>query len=624
VAEFTPFGGVSLELVAWELGVGADAVRDAWAEAEEAGLLEFVGVDGATGERLVRLSERGQRAAAGGGSIQAPEGSEQAPADDAAAYAELVESLSGLVNGAPVALVHWDRSARVLAWNRAAEEIFGWPAAVVVGRLCPILWSAGSESGMLVAEAVLAGEPLQDEEVQVKRGDGTLVDVSLSTRAVSDESGAVESVIGAAIDITERRRRMRQLRHLASHDPLTDLLNRRAFEQSLARVLERVRRGGTPGALLALDLDRFKQVNDRLGHLVGDALLIAVANVLRRSFRPGDLLARVGGDEFAIVLENIATGEAALIAERLRASIAEQRVGPDGRGRSTASIGGIGIDATIGLPELLTAADRALYLAKRRRDTTEVLTPAEVAKLAPGQASRETERLQEAIGLGALAVYYQGVKDLQSGALHSEEALARLRINGAFKPASEFVRLAERSGLITEIDTRITRIVIDRLATQAELRLSLNLSAASLGHPALLQLLREHAPSGGYAGRLIAEVRQPDLLADPVRALRFAEHAHSLGAAIAVDDLGIDYSALAILQAFPIALVKLDRLIVQNLTIAATSERVRETAHACARAGITFVAKGIEQAATLESLLSLGVTLGEGFLLDQPHVASAG
>ncbi|MDQ6806937.1 MAG: EAL domain-containing protein [Actinomycetota bacterium] len=624
VWEFSSFGGVSLELAAWELGVGEEAVRGVWEQAEESGLLEFLGVDRSSGERLVRLSESGQRSVSDIRleSVRARRASTSSVHEDAAAYASLIESLSVLADGAPAALVRWDGSGRVLAWNRAAERLFGWPAAAVVGGGCPILANACTDSGRLVAESLLAGERFEDEEVNVRRRDGTLVDISLSTRAFWHPDSQVESVIGAAIEITERRRRVRQLRHHASHDPLTDLYNRRAFGDSLERVLERVRCGGPTGALLMLDLDLFKDVNDTLGHLAGDALLIAVANVLRGLVRPGDMIARIGGDEFAVALAGVAAGEAAVIAERLRATIAEQRIGPSGRGRSTVSIGGTVIDGTLEASDLLAVADRALYLAKRERDRFEMLTPLAASEPDPGSGDQKTEELRRAIGLGALAVHYQEVMELESHTVHSEEALARMLLDGAFRPASDFVLLAERTGLIAEIDTRIAQIVIDRLAACSEPRLSLNLSAASLEHPPLLELLREHAPTGGYASRLIAEIREPDLLADPVRATRFVEHAHSLGAAIAVDDLGVDQSTLSALKSLPIALAKLDRSLIRDLTNPRTSGRIRETARACAQAGIIVVAKGIEESATLEALIALGITHGEGYLLDQAHEAN--
>ena len=618
VLEFSRFGGVSLELVAWELGVGADDVKDAWDQGAGSGLFESIGTDPTSGEQLFGLSEAGRRAVSHAGGEGASRASRTFRHEDAGAYAGLLESLSALADGAPAALVRWDRSGRVLAWNRAAERIFGWSATAVVGGDCPILTHAGAESGISVSETVLAGERFEDEEVRVRRRDQTLVDISLSTRAFWDHTGAVESVIGAAIEITERRRRVRQLRHYASHDPLTDLHNRRAFGESLERVLERVRYGGPSGALLMLDLDRFKEVNDTLGHLVGDALLIAVANVLRGLVRPGDLIARIGGDEFAVVLERVAAPESALIADRLRTTVAEQRIGPSGRGQSTVSIGATAIDGTLGADDLLAVADRALYLAKRHRDSFEMLTPLAAGQPDADLTGRETEQLRSAIELGALAVHYQEVMELKSRTLHSEEALARIFIDNTFHPAADFVLLAERTGLIADIDTRIARIVIDRLAERSEPRLSLNLSAASLEHSPLLELLRDQAPAGGYANRLIAEIREADLLADPVRATQFAEHAQSLGAVIAVDDLGVDPATLAALRSLPITLAKLDRSLVSNLANPVTSQRVRDTVQACAHAGITVVAKGIEEPATLEALIGLGVTHGEGYLFDEP------
>jgi diguanylate cyclase (GGDEF)-like protein/PAS domain S-box-containing protein len=527
--------------------------------------------------------------------------------------------MPGLIEAVPVAIVECDREGRVLVWNRAAERLLGWPAETVVGRACPLFPSADDPSEAALQERVYAGTRVHDHEVAVRRSDGAMVDVSLSSAPVRSARGVVETVAIVAIDVTERRRRARELQHFATHDPLTDLHNRRAFEQSLGRIVERARHGGPSGALLTIDVDRLKEVNDRLGHLAGDALLIAVANVLRGIMRPRDLIARLGGDEFGVALESVTADEAALVAERVRASVAAQRIGPEGAGHSTASVGGIVIDGTIDPPELLAAADDALYIAKRRRDSTEIHPEPRASASANRSHARAAGRLRRALSVDGIAVQYQTVLDLTSRAVHSQEALARVKLGRDFHPAAEFVQLATHSGLIAEIDRRVVALVLDRIHEPGGPALSVNLSSTSFSDERLLELLRSRAPRGGFAGRLIIEAKEPDVHADPARAAEGAAAAVALGVAIAVDDFGTNKHALGALDELPIGLVKLDASIVGSLSTSSTSESVRELANACTDRGISVAAKGIEDVETLQSLARLGVNLGQGFLLDEPH-----
>jgi diguanylate cyclase (GGDEF)-like protein/PAS domain S-box-containing protein len=529
--------------------------------------------------------------------------------------------LPALVAAAPVAILQWDRDGRVIAWNPAAERIFGWPAAEVLGAPCPVVAGAMSAAGLNIRDLVLSGTPVDDHEILVKCAGDAVAEVSLSAAPVLDEQQHVQSVVVTAMDIAARRRRVRRLRHFATHDPLTDLLNRRAFEQALARLIERCRRGGPAGAFLVIDLDLLKQANDQIGHLAGDALLIAVANVLRGAVRPGDLLGRLGGDEFGVALERVGADELALVADRLRRSIAAQRVGPHGRARSTASIGGVIIDGTLDVSELLAYADTALYRAKDRRDSSEISTPPYAPPTVRYGEGLAVNRLRRALAAGAVTIHLQPVRELGSAAVHSLEALARLRVGGEDRPAAEFIEIASDHGLVAAIDRRVLDLVLERLAESAGPPLSLNLSAASLADPAVLDGLRARAPRAGYAKRLILEFRANDLHADPRRATLWTTAAGALGAVIAVDDLGTDPSAFSALGALPIGLAKLDRAILGSLSLPAGMERVHQTARACASRGIAVAAKGIEDPDALDTLLELGVTLGQGFLLDDPRTS---
>ncbi len=523
-----------------------------------------------------------------------------------------------LVDAAPVAIFEWLDDGQTLVWNRAAERIFGWPANEVIGKPCPVLANVDGDFAQAVRDQALSGVAIEGEEVTVKRADGTTIEVSLSTAHVV--SGEVISIVATAFDITDRARISRRLHHVATHDALTDLRNRRAFEQALSRIVERVRRGGAQGALLVIDVDRLKRINDGLGHLAGDAMLIGVADALRMATRPRDVVARVGGDEFAIVLEDVGTQQISQIAERVRTSVAALRVGPDQSARSTASIGAIVIDGTLDVLELKAAADDALYVAKHRRDSVELYLEPRLAISAKADANLIVMRLRRALSINTLGVQYQGVQNVEDGAVYCEEALARISLEGAYSPAADFVSLAARTGVIGEIDRRVTNLVLDRLEESWPTRLSLNLSAASITGPDPLAVLRKRAPSSGYHERLILETREPDLLADRVRAASWADAVHELGAMVAIDDFTATKSVLSMIATLPVDLVKIDPSIVATLTEEqADAGGIHELISACRERGIAVIAKRIQDAAMLETLPRIGITLAQGFLIDAPH-----
>jgi EAL domain-containing protein (putative c-di-GMP-specific phosphodiesterase class I) len=348
-------------------------------------------------------------------------------------------------------------------------------------------------------------------------------------------------------------------------------------------------------------------------------MLIGVADALRTATRPRDVVARVGGDEFAIILEDVRTEQISQIAERVRASVAALRVGPDESARSTVSIGAIVIDGTLDVLELNAAADDALYVAKRRRDSIELYLEPRLAVSPEDDANLIVMRLRRALSINTLAVQYQGVRSVEDGALYCEEALARISSEGASSRAAEFVSLAARTGVIGEIDRRVTNLVLDRLDESWPARLSLNLSAASLTDSDPLAVLRKRAPSNGYNQRLILEAREPDLLADPGRAARWADAVHELGAMVAIDDFSATKPALGMIATLPTDLVKIDRSIIASLTEQVHAARLQELLSACRDRGVVVVAKRIQDAAMLDTLPRIGITLAQGFLIDAPH-----
>ena len=228
-------------------------------------------------------------------------------------------TLQAVISAAPVAIIRLDPDSRVLTWNPAAETMFGWAEHEVVGQLCPI---------------ALANSGREAVDQAVTRRDGTTVTVAVSVAPVTDDSGELDAIVVVATDITERLDREEHARALASRDQLTGLLNRRSFEEAVDRIVQRAEiaeERGPAGALLLLDLDRFKLVNDTAGHLAGDQLLIGVARVLERGVRPGEVVARFGGDEFAVLLTGVDIEGARAVADRLRGHIGRFSITAAGR-----------------------------------------------------------------------------------------------------------------------------------------------------------------------------------------------------------------------------------------------------------------------------------------------------
>ena len=522
-----------------------------------------------------------------------------------------------LVDAVPVAVFEWIDDGQTLVWNRAAERVFGWPATEVIGKPCPVFANPAGDFPQALRDQALSGVPIDGEHVTVTRADGTTVEVSMSSAVVVCEDAT--SVVATAVDLTDHVNASRRLRHLATHDALTDLGNRRAFEHALARIVERVRRGGHQGALLLVDVDLLKRVNDELGHLAGDALLIGVADALRMATRPRDVVARIGGDEFAVVLEDVGTRQISLIAERVREAIAALRVGPDAAAHSTASIGAMVVDGALDVLELMAAADDALYVAKRRRDSVELYLQPKAAVSSADDVNLNVTRLRRALSINAIGVQYQGVHSVEDGEVYCEEALARISSDHVSSPAAEFVSVAAGAGLIGEIDRRVANLVLDRLDEHWPGRLSLNLSAASLTATDPLASLRKRAPDGGYNERLILEARESDLLADPRRAARWAESVRELGAMVAIDDFSASSAALAAIKTLPTDVVKIDGSVISSLAAEGHPARVDELVSACRDQGVVLVAKRIQDAATLDLLPRIGITLAQGFLIDAPH-----
>ncbi len=430
-------------------------------------------------------------------------------------------------------------------------------------------------------------------------------------------------------DITERRRAERRIQHMAHHDALTDLPNRVLFADRLAVMVDGL--GGTAevAAVLCLDLDRFKQVNDTLGHSAGDELLRHVAARLRSEVRPTDTLSRLGGDEFAIILNSLRDpGEAASFADRVIRAMSA----PFQLAAQAVTIGvSIGIavcdGAAVGAGEVrpdpdgvLRCADMALYCAKAEgQNGYRFFQPSMNARLHRRHSMEQD--LRRALAEGQFVLHYQPQFDLRTGGMTGAEALLRWRHpDQGMIPPSEFIPLCEDTGLIVPVGEWVLRAACAQAAQWPGVRLAVNLSPVQVRRPGLVALVAEVLRDTGMAARsLELEITEGTLLHDTAHTLETLGGIRALGVGIVLDDFGTGYSSLGYLRRFPFDKLKIDHGFVAHvMEDAGAAAIVRAVATLGRSLGMRVTAEGIETAAQLAYLEELGCGEGQGYLLGRP------
>ena len=411
---------------------------------------------------------------------------------------------------------------------------------------------------------------------------------------------------------------------LANHDPLTNLYNRRYFQQQLEQMLGRALRYQRHGALLYLDLDQFKNVNDLSGHRTGDSLLQQVAALLRKNVRDTDLLARLGGDEFAVLIpegdQEAAEATAKKILQRLKSlTISDE----SHTHRVSASIG-IALfprhGANVG--DLLANADLAMYQAKEAgRNRYYLFSASDQAREYLGLRTRFQEKINRALEHGGFFLQYQPVLNIREEEVVRHEVLIRMRDeDGTVVPPDRFINVAEQTGQIREIDRWVVQQALESLQEQPALRLAVNLSGAVIVDPQMQAWLRENLPKAGLRpGQLVLELTETAMVSNIVGAVELMRDMHSLGAEFALDDFGSGFASYAYLKQLPVDYVKIDGSFIQGL---ATSEddqlfvkALVEVAHGL---GKQVVAEYVEDAQTLDILEHYGVDFGQGYYIGRP------
>ncbi len=432
--------------------------------------------------------------------------------------------------------------------------------------------------------------------------------------------------VGTYEDITERREAEAKIAHMAHFDALTDLPNRVVFMERLGAALSRVRRGGQSLAVLSIDLDRFKSVNDSLGHPVGDKLLCEVARRLAGCVRDGDTVARFGGDEFIVLqIGDQQPRDAEALARRLADAVARPYM-IEGREIVIATSVGISVSPTDGTDahQLLKNADLALYRAKHEgRGTYRFFEPVMDSEL---QARRSLELdLRHALDRNELDIHYQPIVDLKTGTVAGYEALLRWNHpeRGMVSPAT-FIPLAEEIGLISAIGTWVLqRACHEAVRWPDHVRLALNLSPVQFRSRDLAGIVSAALEASGLPShRLELEITETVLLDENDSTLAILHELQGLGARIALDDFGTGFSSLSYLRNFPFDKIKVDRSFVRDSDRPDCIAIIRSVAMLAANLHMATTAEGIETPEQLDRVRKVGCTEGQGYLFARPKPAN--
>ena len=481
------------------------------------------------------------------------------------------------------------------------------------------------------------GEPISSFDWELVRGDGERRYAETSVSLIQDEGGEPVGFRGILRDVTERKLMEEEIAHQAFHDKLTGLPNRTLLQDRLGHALERAGRRRDAAAVLFLDLDNFKYVNDSLGHEAGDALLIEVAARLKRCLRDGDTVARLGGDEFCVLLEDVeAPLDAILVAERIAEEFADPFALKEQEVFVSASLGislGSSSEACRDLPEeLLRDADAAMYAAKAKgKARYEVFTQSMKTRFSE-RLELET-RLRGAAQRGEFRVHYQPKILVETGEIVGFEALIRWqRPGGDLIPPGRFIPIAEETGLIVPIGGWVLRQAcrqarswqVLRAAYGPPLPVCVNLSARQFEDPGLVDdVARTLRETGLEARYLTLEITESALMEDAQSSVGTLEALKALGVKLAIDDFGTGYSSLSYLKRFPADYLKIDRSFVDGLgqddndTVLVSG--MSGLAHAL---GLEVIAEGVETVEQLAKLREIGCDLAQGYFISRPVPAN--
>ncbi len=557
------------------------------------------------------------------------------------ALRETNQLLQQIIESLPDATLVIDGNKNVIAWSRTMEEMTGVSKEAIIGKgnyayalpffgtkrplLIDLIFSEHRESKKLYPFIKRKDKTLYTESFTpaMYEGKGAFMWATASPLFDSENNiiGAIESIR----DITERKRLDERLQYLATHDTLTNIPNRYYLEETLKRATLKAKRG-EKSALLLIDLDNFKLINDTLGHATGDELLIALVGAFKANLREGDFLARLGGDEFAILLEGVSEQEPGEIAERLRRAICESQlclINQETCFNLSISIGIIIIDGTVDYHRYLSLADTALYAAKEGgRNRVVFAHPDEnpISKLT--ETNHVIGLIKSALQEGLFELNFQPVVRARDGKIIHYETLIRLQDkNGQAILPSKFIPIAEHFGMMSQIDLWVVKAVLATMRKSPKLKLFINISGVTLGEDAILDEIESNIHNSGIEpSRIGFEITETAAVKDLVHAERWIHRLKSIGCFFALDDFGTGFSSFSYLRILPVDYIKIDGTFVQNLHKEPVHRALIQAIHNIAHTlGKKTIAESVENEDSLRILKEIGIDFVQGYFLGRPN-----
>jgi diguanylate cyclase (GGDEF)-like protein/PAS domain S-box-containing protein len=531
----------------------------------------------------------------------------------------LARDNEGIISAAGEGIFRNDPEGRITYANPAALEMLGYSAEEVLGQRSHELLHHTRANGApypalecAARKSLTEGATRRITDELFWRKDGSSLAVDYTSTPIR-EGGRIVGVVTVFDDVTHQRQMKEQLRHQADHDSLTGLFNRRRFEQEVSSQIAYAQRYSRPGALLLMDLDTFKFVNDSYGHPSGDKVLSDVGASISATVRETDVVARIGGDEFAVLLREATELEAIAVAKKLIAAV---RAGSKPTVGASIGIAPFDGDVERTPDELLVAADIALYEAKEMGGGSTVLYTGQSS-----QALTWVERIRAALDEDRLIVYSQPIVDLKTDRVAREELLVRMvDPHGDKIPPASFLPAAERFGLIHEIDLMVLTRAIKLV--EGGTSISANVSVRTLTDPRYLVVLERALEDGADPACFDFEITETAAVANMNDAQEFARRIRELGCSLSLDDFGTGFSSFTYLKHIPAQYLKIDIEFIRELEKNPDDQQLVQAIVSIARGlGQKTVAEGVEDAATLATVRKLGVDYAQGFHLGRPEPA---
>lgn len=552
------------------------------------------------------------------------------------AHKQLLEIIEFL----PDATLVIDRDKKVIAWNRAMEEMTGIPKQDMIGKgdyayavpfygcirpiLANLIFSTDWETEKQYDSIKRKGNTLFAEAYLPYAYKGKGAYVSASASPLFDSNGALVGAIETIRDITESHRMKKQLQYMATNDYLTGIPNRYSLEENIKRSVAKAKRGEV-SAILLIDLDNFKLVNDTMGHAAGDELLVSLANILKNNLREGDLLARLGGDEFAVLLEDVSPEKALSAAEKLRHVVDKEELCLTMYKTCfamTISIGVVMIDGTLDSQKLLSYADAALYSAKEGgRNKVVFLKPDEAHAAGLSEANQMVAMIKGALRDNRLKLFFQPIYRINDrNIIHHEALLRMVDSNGEIILPGRFIPIAERFGLMSKIDRWVVQSAFSTMQHYPGLKLFVNLSGITLGDDDLLSFIEANIHQTGIdPSRLGFEITETTAVKDFLRAERWINRLKRMGCRFALDDFGIGFSSFSYLRMLPVDYLKIDGEYVRNLDTDSTQRALVQAINTVAKSlGKVTIAEFVDSEIIYRTLEELKVDCAQGFYMGKP------